>query len=126
MYQNGYGGYPMQGGYQTMANPWQQRLNQMEQQSAPRYDIIRVNGEAGAKSLRMGPNSSTLVMDETGPIVWLCQTDGAGYMTATPYEIKPYQAEQHADLKSIEQRLSRLEAMMHDQSHDGADAQKRE
>ena len=61
MYQNGYGGYPMQGGYQTMANPWQQRLNQMEQQNAPRYDIIRVNGEAGAKSLRMGPNSSTLI-----------------------------------------------------------------
>lgn len=111
--QNPYGGYPAQPiqPYQPV-NPWQQRLAQMEQQNAPRYGIIHVNGENGARALRMGANSEALVMDDTAPVVWLCQTDGAGYMTATPFEIKPYQAAPPVDVNDLKMRLERLEGMM--------------
>ena len=128
MYPNPYGGYmaqPAQGYAQQAVNPWQQRLAQMEQQAAPHYEIIRVNGEAGARTLRMGPNSSVIVMDETAPIVWLCQTDGAGYLTATPYRIELFQPEPQADVKSLEERLTRLEAMIGGQSDDGTAEPKR-
>lgn len=68
--------------------------------------VIRVNGENGAKALQLAPNSSALVLDETAPIVWLCQSDGAGYKTAKPYKIEPMEA---ATPESLEKRLARLE-----------------
>lgn len=54
--------------------------------------VTRVNGRNGADAFRMAPNSSILLMDENDPIVWLKQTDGAGYATVTPYTVTPYQA----------------------------------
>lgn len=48
--------------------------------------VTRVNGRNGAEALRMAPNSSILLMDENEPIVWLKQTDGAGYATVTLYK----------------------------------------
>ena len=44
---------------------------------APQRQIIRVNGENGARAYNMAPNSSVLLLDENMPIVWLAQTDGA-------------------------------------------------
>lgn len=61
------------------------------QQTAQRYEIIHVNGEPGARALQMAPNSNAIVMDDTAPIVWLCQTDGAGYKTVQPFDIAPHQ-----------------------------------
>lgn len=38
----------------------------------PHYEIIKVNGEAGARAFQMGPNSSMFLADATNPnIVWL-------------------------------------------------------
>lgn len=83
MYYNPYGSYPQQ------------------------MSVIRVNGENGAKALQLAPNSSALVLDETAPIVWLCQSDGAGYKTAKPYKIEPMEI---TTPESLEKRLARLEA----------------
>lgn len=49
------------------------------------YDIIRVNGRNGAEMFQMPPNSQALLLDETMPIVWLAQTDGAGYKSPSPF-----------------------------------------
>ncbi len=70
--------------------------------------IVRVNGEAGARSYQMMPNSSALLLDENQPVVWLAQTDGAGYKTVTPYTISAYQAPE----TDLEKRVKRLEAMI--------------
>lgn len=78
--------------------------------------IIRVNGEQGARSFRMLPNSSALLLDETAPLVWLAMTDGAGYMTVTPFEIKPYQPPPPPDYQSLLARIERLEGK-YDQSN---------
>lgn len=79
---------------------------------APRYQVIRVNGEAGANAFRMAPNSSTFLLDNTAPIVWLAQTDGAGYLTVTPYDVTPHQASQPVDINNLAQRLTNLEEIV--------------
>lgn len=71
--------------------------------------ICRVNGENGARAYQMAPNSSALLLDENAPIVWLAQTDGAGYKTVAAYEIKPYEPKPAPDLDDIVTRLTRLE-----------------
>lgn len=78
-------------------------------QYAPRYEVIKVNGEAGAKNFRMGPNSSMLLLDETAPIVWYVQTDGTGYLTATPFDINPHQVQPQVNLNDLSARVSKLE-----------------
>lgn len=110
-YGYGYNGQTYMPG-NVMQNQYQQRLAQMEQASMPRYDIIHVNGENGARAFRMGPNSNALLMDDTAPIVWLCQSDGAGYHTVTPYSIAPYQAETPVDARALEKRVADLEAAL--------------
>ena len=69
--------------------------------------VTRVNGRNGADAFRMAPNSSILLMDENDPIVWLKQTDGAGYATVTPY-----QAAAPVDVENLETRVKRLEEML--------------
>ena len=107
---------PYYGGMQTaqMGQAWQPRMPQMPQMQAqaPVYmgEIIKVNGQAGAQSLRLAPNSTLLALDTTAPLVWLCQADGAGYFTPEPYTITPYQAT--TPESDIEKRLTRLEGII--------------
>ena len=84
--------------------------------SSQRVKISRVNGENGARAYQLPPGSETLVLDETAPIVWLIQTDDAGYKTVTPYDVSPHVVEPEPTSKefetrldSIDQRLKKLE-----------------
>lgn len=74
----------------------------------PMQQITRVNGEAGAHALRLPPNSSALVLDESAPLVWLCKSDGAGYMTVVPFSITEYKP---APVPSTEELISRIEKL---------------
>jgi len=56
-----------------------------------RYDFNIVHGEEGAKAFRMAPNSRTVLVDETAPLIWFAHTDAAGYLTIEPYDITPHQ-----------------------------------
>ena len=102
-----------------MQIPYQTQYNTLRQDFSPKQEIIRVNGENGARAFNLPPNSGILLLDETAPIVWLKQTDGAGYPTLTPYSITPYQAEPPIDTKSLEQRVTRLEELLNGKSHNG-------
>lgn len=95
---------------------------QQPQPPAPQMSIIRVNGQNGAEALRMAPNSEALLLDTTDAIVWLAQTDGAGYKTVTPYSVIPYRKEPQVDLNTLEQRLSRVEELLNNakQSNTGS------
>ncbi len=75
----------------------------------PTYEVIKVNGRGGANAFQMGPNSSILLLDETDNIVWLAQTDGAGYKTVTPFDIVPHKEEQKVDMASVINRIEALE-----------------
>ena len=75
--------------------------------------VTRVSGENGARAYAIGANSSAMLLYEGGMIVWLVTTDGAGYKTVTPYDIKPHQAEPAPDFGSLESRVKRLEELIH-------------
>ena len=108
-YQYPYGNNYMNIGQQTM----QQQT--IPQQTMPQQ-IIKVNGENGARAYQMMPNSSVLLLDENNPIVWLAQTDGAGYKTVTPYNITPYAPPEAPDFNSLSDRLKRLEDVIYGKS----------
>lgn len=86
---------------------------QYQPQQIPRKtEIIHVNGQNGAQAFQMLPNSQALLLDDTAPIIWLAQTDGAGYKTVTPYTVTPYQPEPEVNLKDIDARLRKIEEEM--------------
>ena len=78
----------------------------------PHYEIIKVNGEAGARNLRMAPNSSIILADNNEPVIWVAETDGAGYLTVTPWDIVPHQVKQPIDVENLAQRVSQLEEVI--------------
>ena len=91
----------------------QQPFNQPQFQQVPKKtEIIHVNGQNGAQAFQMMPNSQALLLDDTAPLVWLAQTDGAGYKTITPYTISLYQPEPEINLKDIDMRLRKIEGAM--------------
>ena len=78
----------------------------------PRYEIVKVNGEAGARAFQMAPNSSLFLADTTNPnLIWLVQTDGAGYLTATPLDVSIHQEKPQPTVSSLEERIKHLEDM---------------
>ena len=79
-----------------------------------RTEVVRVNGRAGAESFAMGPNSSALLLDESGTLVWLATTDGAGYKTVAPYDITPHKQAPAPDFASLEERIKKLEERFND------------
>ena len=82
----------------------------------PRTEVVRVNGRNGAEAYAIGPNSSALLLDESGALVWLVTTDGAGYKTVSPYDITPHQVPQPPDFSSLEARIKKLEDLFNDTS----------
>ena len=93
--------------YNPTMNPY---LPQAHAQLAqPRQEVVKVNGEPGARAYPMGPNSSALLLDVSGAIVWAVTTDGAGYKTVAPYDITPHQDAPAPDFGSLEARIARLE-----------------
>ena len=94
--------------------PFQQPYGQAFQQPPRKTEIIHVNGENGAMAFQMMPNSQALLLDDTAPLVWLAQTDGAGYKTLTPYTITPYEQAKPVDINALNERLTRVEAMLNE------------
>ena len=93
--------YPMT----PQGNPYAQHLT-------PQIQVTRVNGRGGAEAYPMGPNSSALLLDEGGAIVWVVTTDGAGYKTVSPYDITPPVDAPPPDFTGLEARLKRLEEIV--------------
>lgn len=94
----------------------------MQQPILPPQQILSARGKNSIDKLRMSPNSSILVADETAPIVWKCTSDGLGNVTAEPYDITPHKTEEQiqqenlfAILATIDERLKKLEGS-HEQS----------
>lgn len=88
------------------------------QMPSPQMQVIRVQGENGVDAFQIGPNSSVLLLDETAPIIWFVQTDGAGYKTKTPYDITVHSPEPSIESKfddrfaAIDKRLKSLEEVL--------------
>ena len=108
-------------------NPYYNPYFQMPQAPAPqlqpqRQEVTKVNGENGARAYSIGPNSSALLLDSSGLLVWLVTTDGAGYKSVAPYDISPHQETPAPDFSTLEQRISRLEGIFNEYSNDSTTA----
>ena len=79
---------------------------------AAQQQVVRVSGENGAKTYQIGPNSSALLLDESGLLIWLVTSDGAGYKTVQAYDIAPHKEKPAPDYNSLESRIKRLEDMI--------------
>ena len=90
------------------------------QQMAPPVQVTKVNGENGARAYQIGANSSALLLDESGLLVWLVTSDGAGYKTVTPYDIKPHQTVPAPDFGSLEGRIKKLEDIVNEYTADSS------
>lgn len=85
---------------------------QFQYQQLPHYDIIQVNGKAGVDAFKMGPNSSTILVDETANLIWFVRTDGAGYKDATPFTITPYIEKPPVDVNALYEKVVNMESMI--------------
>ena len=81
--------------------------------------VVKVNGENGAKAYQMGANSSALLLDETGTMVWLVTSDGAGYKTVSAYDISPHKTVPAPDLCTLESRIKTLEMKLEEMTNNG-------
>lgn len=100
-------------------NPYNNNYNsQWQNQLRTKQEIIKVNGKNGAEAYQMFPNSQALLLDETAPIVWLVQTDGAGYKTISAFDLTPHEeVNTNNTLKNIEDRLKKVEEKLNEQSN---------
>ena len=96
--------------YNPMINPYLQAQRPYQQQ--PRQEVVKVNGENGARAFQMPPNSSALLLDESGVIVWLVTTDGAGYKSVAAFDISPHEAAPAPNYEDLESRITKLEEMI--------------
>lgn len=97
---------------------YQQLLQNIQQPAQGKQEVVKVSGRSGAEAYFMTPDSSVLLLDKTAPIVWLVQTDGAGYKSLTPYDITPHEEKPPEDkYKSLEERISKLEELINGKSN---------
>lgn len=92
----------------------------------PTMQVVKVNGRNGAEAYQMGANSSALLLDESGTLVWAVTTDGAGYKTISAYDITPHKEAPAPDYGSLESRISRLEGILNELSSDTPATRKNE
>ena len=110
---------PYMPGYQFAQN-----FNAIQQPTQP-VQVVRVNGRNGAEAYSIGPNSSALLLDESGTLVWLVTSDGAGYKTIAPYDITPHQAAPAPDFGNLETRISKLEAFVNEYTGNSSAAKRK-
>ena len=95
-------------------NPYTPNFGSNSPFQTQQTQVVKVNGEGGARAFQMGANSSALLLDESGVLVWLATTDGAGYKTITPYDISPHKVAPAPDYSTLETRIARLEELMNE------------
>lgn len=114
-------------GYQpTFFNPYGFMQQQPVPQAQPQVQVVKVNGENGARAYQMGANSSALLLDESGLMVWLITSDGAGYKTVSAYDITPHQETPAPDYGTLESRIEKLEMIVNGNSKRVASASKKQ
>ena len=78
----------------------------------PRMQIIQTAGEAGARSIPMGPDSSCFAVDTTykeGILVWFVQTDSTGNkVTVADYDLTPHVHKAPPDFDKMQSLMEKM------------------
>ena len=97
-------------------NPYLNPYGMMQPYQPAPVQVTKVSGENGARAYNLGANSSALLLDESGLLVWLVTTDGAGYKTISAYDITPHKTAQEQGIGNLEARIKRLEEIVNGNS----------
>lgn len=95
--------------FNNQYSPYQ---NMYMQNVLPQQQVTQVNGKASVDAIKMAPNSSVLLLDNTAPIIWLCVSDGLGNVTSKAYDISPHQDKPPIDLDAIVKRIDNIESII--------------
>ena len=77
-----------------------------------KQEVVTVNGEQGAQLYQMGANSSAILLDISGKLIWVVTTDGAGYKTINPYDVIPHKRPPSPEMDALSARLTKLEELI--------------
>lgn len=84
--------------------------------SLPQQQVMTVASIDSFTTIQAAPNSQFLALHQTEPILYCCQSDGAGKLTVTAYDIAPHkspeqvaQANIETQMSAISERLKRVE-----------------
>ena len=114
--------------YLNPYNPQQFNAFQPQQNILPPQQIPQAKGKDSIDMLRMSPNSSVLIADETAPIVWKCVSDSLGNVSSEPYTITPCEKTDEP-LTRLEKRVENIEQILSTLSnkpHDTNENQKKQ
>jgi hypothetical protein len=104
-YPTGY--QPFQNNYQSNQQMFSGQMTAPVQQTAQNSQgLIWVQGEVGAKSYLMTPNSTVMLMDSEGDRFYIKSTDGAGMPTIQTYEYKACTNDQFKTAQNDSKSLS--------------------
>ena len=115
----------MYGNISNFYNPYLTPIPQ-QAQAVPQQEVVKVNGYKGADLYSLGPNSSALLLDVSGKLVWMVTTDGAGYKTIGAYDITPHEEQPQPGYTDLEVRITKLEAILNGITTDTATAERTE
>ena len=89
-------------------NPFVQPFQpyQPQRPSMPQQQIMTVASADSFSTIQIAPNSSFLALHQNDPILCVCQSDGAGKVTATPYDIFPHKSPEQVAQANLETQLS--------------------
>lgn len=99
---------------QVPQTPTNNNYSQLSDNILPYQQLLTADGKASIDKIRMRPNSSVPIFDNTAPIVWICVSDGLGNVTSTPYDLLPHEENKSPapSTDSFEERLSQLENLI--------------
>ena len=80
--------------------------------TAQKQEITTVNGGQGAQMYPIGANSSAILLDASGKMIWVITTDGAGYKTIKPYDISEHKEPLSPEYSALATRMSKLEELI--------------
>lgn len=120
--------------YPTWINPYaynpqmptaQNNYQQANPMNLPKTSVKSVTGIDGANAYLMAPDSSDLLLDKTGAVIYLVTTDSAGFKTVKAFSISPIEEQPKIDFSDIETRLARLEETVNAKSDNGGSRSKK-
>ena len=84
------------------------------QNMLPPQQILQANGLESIKAMKMAPNSSALIADQSRPIVWKCISDSLGNVNAEAFDITPHKDEVEVEKETLNNTLNSLIAKLND------------
>ena len=89
-------------------------MNPYYQNILPQQQILQANGKESIRALRMAPNSSALIADQTLPIVWKCVSDSLGNVSAEAFDITPHKDEEIIEKENLTKQLTEIVNKLND------------